>query len=815
MVINILFFIPDLFAEKEKNDFPVIKLEWKGKPPSSYEDYIKKHPLKPAEFSMPIVSNKNYSLAILINASLYPKIEANVEQYVADLQNEGYSVYLQTVAGGTPGEIKAWIKERYKEGCNGVIFIGDITTAWAEVSNSVFPCDLFYMDLDGNWEDRDKDGIYEIHTAGSGDMAPEIYVARIYASTLSYDSEDNMVNDYLKKVHLYRKGELTQPRRGLEYIDEDWYNMDVFLCLVYGDNVSRYDYGYYTTAKDYLNKLEMGHHFVQVCAHSYSGGHYFSTRPTQAVVYAHAYIFSSSERNAKLLLGSDDGIKVWLNGENVYTNDRYGIWIKDSYSINVKLNKGWNRLLCKISQEGGDYKFSARFTDENLRNFNDIKYQFSDKNEGEFIRSWLINGFHQDKSDRFWEYLDTNYLGIDESIVNPNEGDIMGGKEWIRYDAYHAYVDMNDYFKENFGVCYAFVRIYSDENKSCQLWVGYDDGAKIWLNGKVIHYDNRYGKFEVDMAKINITLRKGENRLLIKISQWMEKQGFAARLCYADGSSVDGITYEPAQSSPSYIETWLFSKPFVNPDKERRLEEEYIDEANGMPNATWKKGAGNGCPFDIAHFYDNGDWVFSDDIQRVDPPVLFYNLFACGPGRFTDEDYLAGAYIFHTTYGLIAIASSKSGSMLNFDDFYQPLAEGKCIGEAFKEWFETQAPYQQWEKEWYYGMVICGDATLCVVPRGIDILKPENAIYIGNKEIAPFFIPLIIGKIDIIVNVRGNDIEKVEFYIDEELKAADHNLPYSWIWDEKYFFKFKHKIKVIAYDEKGATSDEVIVWKVL
>jgi hypothetical protein len=92
-------------------------------------------------------------------------------------------------------------------------------------------------------------------------------------------------------------------------------------------------------------------------------------------------------------------------------------------------------------------------------------------------------------------------------------------------------------------------------------------------------------------------------------------------------------------------------------------------EGDTAPFGNWESGTGDGCPFNIGGYFDESGWVLSQDIQQRDPPVLFYNLFACGPGRFTDENYLAGAYIFHTTYGLITMASSKSGSMLNFNDF--------------------------------------------------------------------------------------------------------------------------------------------------
>ncbi|HEC75927.1 MAG TPA: hypothetical protein ENI33_01550 [Thermoplasmatales archaeon] len=827
-----------LLEENDEGDAqPVAKLQWfspNGELPGTYEEYILRHPLSPAKFGR-FFSTKNFlhtpqhSISILIDENIYDEIEDVIKKYISDLENEGYSVFLQSVYGGTPEEIKEWVRERYEKGSEGIVFVGDITACWAEVSNSVFPCDLFYMDLDGNWEDRDNDGDYEIHTSGEGDMAPEVYVARINAHTLTYDTESSMINDYFNKTHEYRTGKLFQPWRGLEYIDEDWYDMDVNLDLIYGSNVTRHDYGYYTTGKDYLKQMSIGQHFVQVCAHSYSGGHYFSTRPTESASYAHVYVYSPSTINAKLLLGSDDGIKVWLNGENIYTNDRYGRWRKDSYTADVLLEEGWNRLLCKISQEGGDYKFSARFTDKNYNTISSLKYQVNNPSiygsEGEFIRGWLLNGFHYDTSDRFWDYLTTNYLGLDEGSINPEEGDVMGGCTWERYDTGYPYVDMGDYCNNaDYGVCYAFTRIYSENEKNCQLWIGYDDGARIWLNGEEILYDNRYGGFEADMKKVNVTLHPGENKLLIKISEWMGSHGFSARFCYEDGSVVEGLTYEFENPPITYIGEWLINGPYLNTNRSSRLSKDYLggegeispSEGDIAPFGKWEKGIGNACPFDIGNFFNHGDWVFSEDIQNNDPPVLFYNLFACGPGRFTDENYLAGTYIFHTTYGLITIASSKSGSMLNFDDFTHPLGEGKSIGEAFKEWFVSQAPYQQWEKEWYYGMVICGDPTLHILfPTKVDITKPENGIYIKNKKVFPFFTTLIIGEIDIEADATSaSGIERVEFYIDNEIKAVDNSYPYNYTWDEKILFRHKHVIKVIAYDYAGnKAEDEIRVWK--
>jgi len=724
------------------------RLEWvspHGELPGTYAQYLARHPLRPAVFAdarfVPpaagggVLRGGAAMLSLLVDAGIYPDIEPALNAYVTDLTGEGYGVYVETVSGGTPAEIRAWVRQRHDAGCDLVLFVGDITAAWAEVEGADFPCDLFYMDVDGTWQDSDHDGDYDVHFAGSGDEDPEVCVARLYARTLPYGDEAGLISDYLAKAHAYRRGLLVQPWRGLEYVDEDWWNMDVALDRIFGDRVVRHDYGYCTTALDYLNQCDLGQHFVQVCAHSYSGGHHFGMRPTESAAYAHVYVHSPLPRSARLLLGSNDGVKAWLNGTHVITRDRYQEWTPDQFQVDVALNQGWNRLLCKISQDGGAYLFSARFTDPDGATFSDLDYQLNDPNthgpDAPFIRAWLLHGFNQDAPDRFWSYLTTNYLQEPEGAVNPQDGQPMGHHTWTRHCTSGGFVDLGAWCGgADYGVCYAFARVYAASNTSCQLWLGYDDGARVWLNGQQILRDNRYGGYTPDMTRVNVNLNAGENRLLVKVSEWMGTHGFSARFCNPDGSPVAGLSYDPLPDPVSYIGTWLLSGPYVNPDPATRLREDYLEgEAQVRPSAgdptplgMWEVGVGSGFPFDLGAFYDrDGGWVLSDDVQRRDPPVLFYNLFACGPGRFTDDNYLAGAYIFNTTYGLITIASSKSGSMLNFDDFTGPVSEGRTVGAAFREWFEAQAPFEDWERAWYYGMVLCGDPTLRPVrPADLD-----------------------------------------------------------------------------------------------
>ncbi len=78
------------------------------------------------------------------------------------------------------------------------------------------------------------------------------------------------------------------------------------------------------------------------------------------VAYLHAYVHAATRVECSLLIGSDDGFRVWLNGKQAGGEDRNGMAIADNYAIPVVLEQGWNRLLVKVTQGTGDWKLIAR-----------------------------------------------------------------------------------------------------------------------------------------------------------------------------------------------------------------------------------------------------------------------------------------------------------------------------------------------------------------------------------------------------------------------------------------------------------------------
>ncbi len=86
--------------------------------------------------------------------------------------------------------------------------------------------------------------------------------------------------------------------------------------------------------------------------------------PNEWVVsYAYVEVVSPKERDTELLIGSDDGVKVLLNGKLVHDNHRHRAWRRDQDRIKIHLTKGTNALLIKVDEGVGGWGFSARIID--------------------------------------------------------------------------------------------------------------------------------------------------------------------------------------------------------------------------------------------------------------------------------------------------------------------------------------------------------------------------------------------------------------------------------------------------------------------
>jgi hypothetical protein len=149
---------------------------------------------------------------------------------------------------------------------------------------------------------------------------------------------------------------------------------------------------------------------------------------------------------------------------------------------------------------------------------------------------------------------------------------------------------------------------------------------------------------------------------------------------------------------------------------------------------TWVSVFAHSSPAVHQFFFNNytqTDAYYASEYSTQNPPTSFYNFFACSFCRYTQYGYGGGRAVLNDSYGLGAVGSTKTGSMLDFNYFYQPLSERRTLGQAFKYWFDCiyDSVGMAFDRLcWHYGMTLLGDPFL--KPLGHSTTVAESPAYL-------------------------------------------------------------------------------------
>lgn len=93
------------------------------------------------------------------------------------------------------------------------------------------------------------------------------------------------------------------------------------------------------------------------------------------VAYALAHIHSPMEQEVAIRIASDGAFKIWLNGQCILKKDVYRRADFDQNATGAVLQEGWNRLLVKICEKTGAWRFSVRITKPDGSPVENLKYE--------------------------------------------------------------------------------------------------------------------------------------------------------------------------------------------------------------------------------------------------------------------------------------------------------------------------------------------------------------------------------------------------------------------------------------------------------
>ena len=251
--------------------------------------------------------------------------------------------------------------------------------------------------------------------------------------------------------------------------------------------------------------------------------------------YALITLESDSDQAAvEMKVGSDDSIKVWLNGEVVHTNaiNRGAGDFQDTFEVD--LVAGDNTLLVKVSERGGGWSMFVGIDAD----VNAVVKPFPAAVSGKITGPWLWMIAATEANQGGANSTDVDSLAeasggaVTEDMVatnGANAGDAVGDLEWtVGEISETGGNNVNDLVNEiglgsgdvNDHSVYGLVILDAPEDQSgVPMKVGSDDSIKVWLNGEVVHTNaiNRgAGDFQDDF-KVNLVA--GGNVLLVKVSE--------------------------------------------------------------------------------------------------------------------------------------------------------------------------------------------------------------------------------------------------------------------------------------------------------
>ena len=216
---------------------------------------------------------------------------------------------------------------------------------------------------------------------------------------------------------------------------------------------------------------------------------------------------------------------------------------------------------------------------------------------------------------------------------------------------------------------------------------------------------------------------------------------------------------------------------------------------NGRSYDIFEKFTGSSGGWELKE-YDLGDYVGNS---------IFVRFRYTTDQEVTEEGFYVDDISPIANFGTVTTLSNSI-----VDDYYE------IIGRPNGTYYYMVKGHNN-EKEWgdfsTLSRMIVGDSG-DHEPPAVEITYPKKKyLYIMNSEIIPFLTTLIVGDIDIRVNALDlSGLNRVEFYIDDQLMETVTASPYNWTWSDPAFFK--RTIKVVAFDNFGNDAEtEIDVWK--
>ena len=443
---------------------------------------------------------------------------------------------------------------------------------------------------------------------------------------------------------------------------------------------------------------------------------------------------TTDQQNVPMKVGSDDSVKVWLNGEVVHRNpiNRGSGDFQDNFRVNLR--QGDNILLVKVSERGGGWSMftgvggidldivsfgesTAVRGDEPTRISTREIRDVSEKITGPWL--WMIAPTETGQGGAASTDVDSLAAAsngtVTETMVathGANAGERVGRLEWTLGEiAATGGNNINEVVTRiglgqgdiNDHSAYALIILESTtDQQNVPMKVGSDDSVKVWLNGEVVHRNpiNRgSGDFQ-DNFRVN--LRQGDNILLVKVSErgvdWSMFTGVG-------GIGLDIVSF--GESTAVDSENLVLYLPFDEGIGTTAADLSAHQNHGTLYKASWTRGK-YGSSIELSG--EPGGWVEVPDAPSLDiTDEITLMAWVC-PTQFTSESLrmVVKTWIRDTTpwmaYGLYHEANTNGRPRFSISVNGQ---ERATLAEhapqlPLDEWTHLAATYDGTQMKLYY-----------------------------------------------------------------------------------------------------------------
>jgi len=162
-----------------------------------------------------------------------------------------------------------------------------------------------------------------------------------------------------------------------------------------------------------------------------------------------------------------------------------------------------------------------------------------------FIRNWLVLAPIAIEGESGAAAIDQAFLD-DEATIRPKAGDtvVIGSKAltWKAHQTSDFFMDFLQAFPERgeYVAAYAVAYVLAAEDMKVTLALSTNDQGKAWVNGKEVvkFVDTRV--LEKDTDRVNVSLVKGQNVLILKVVNEVNNWQACARFT-KDGAPVKDL----------------------------------------------------------------------------------------------------------------------------------------------------------------------------------------------------------------------------------------------------------------------------------